>query len=192
MSLAMRSRAADDLGKWPSIVGSRLASDGVVVSKVLLALDESRWAPRVGSVAAMIATRFGASLHPVRVIPARANSSTSDAIPEQQLREATASLNEHAKSFMDALVAPPRIRVGEPWRAIIELATETGADLIVIGARGHGEEALGSTAANVLAHATQNVFVVRDLGRGSILTNRPSQLPSSPTSARAPESKSHK
>lgn len=161
--------------------GSRFATDSVVVSKVLLALDDSRWAPRVGSVAAMIATRFGASLHPVRVIAARANTSTSDAIPEQQLREAMASLNEHAKSFMDALVAPARIRVGEPWRAIIELATETGADLIVIGARGHGEQALGSTVADVLAHAAQNVFVVCDLGRRSVLIDRPSQVPSSAT-----------
>jgi nucleotide-binding universal stress UspA family protein len=60
---------------------------------------------------------------------------------------------------------------------IIELATEAGADLIVIGARGHGEQALGSTAANVIAHAGQNVFVVRDLGRHSIVTERQSQMP---------------
>ena len=148
-----------------------------MVTKVLLALDDSRYAPRVGSVGALIAARFGASLHPVRVIPTRANVSTSDAIPELQLREAMGSLTELSKSFMDALVAPPRLRVGEPWRVILELATEAGADLIVVGARGHGDQALGSTVANVLAHATQNVFVVRDLGRHSMLTERPSQVP---------------
>lgn len=144
---------------------------------MLLALDDSRCAARVGSVGAMIAARFGASMHPVRVIPLRANASTSDAIPEHQLREAMNALNDQMKSFMDALVAPPRIRVGEPWRIIIELATEVGADLIVIGARGHGELALGSTAANVLAHAAQNVFVVRDLGRRSMLSDRQSHIP---------------
>ena len=162
-----------------------------VVSKVLLALDDSRCAPRVGSVGALIAARFGASLHPVRVIPMRANASTSDAIPEQQLREAMAALNDQVKSFMDALVAPPRMRVGEPWRVILELATEAGADLIVIGARGHGEQALGSTAANVLAHAAQNVFVVRDLGRHWMISDRHSQMPASQAPHQA-ESKSHK
>ena len=48
---------------------------------------------------------------------------------------------------------------------ILELATEAQADLIVIGARRHSEQAIGSTVAAVIAHATQNVFVVRDLVR---------------------------
>ena len=156
-------------GRFEDIFGRATCYELVVVSKVLLALDDSRCAPRVGSVGALIAARFGASIHPVRVIAMRANASTSD-VPDSQLREATTSLGELAKSFMDALVAPPRVRVGEPWRVILELATEAGADLIVMGARGHGEQALGSTAAHVLAHAAQNVFLVRDLGRRSILT----------------------
>ena len=101
---------------------------------------------------------------PIRVLQERLGTP----VPESQLREATAALGEIARSFMDALVAPPRVRIGEPWRVIVELATEEGADLIVLGARGHGEQALGATAANVLAHAAQNVFVVRDLARRSV------------------------
>jgi nucleotide-binding universal stress UspA family protein len=139
-----------------------------VVSKILLALDDSMRAPRVAAAGGLLATKFGASLHPLRVIPVRAGAPTHDVVPEIQLREAAAALGEIARSLMDALVAPPRVRVGEPWRVIIELATELEADLIVLGARGHGEQALGPTAAGVLAHAAQNVFVVRDVTRRSI------------------------
>lgn len=122
----------------------------------------------MAAVGALLAARFNASLHPVRVIPARAGVSTSEAMPEAQLREAMIALGEIARSFMDALVAPPRVRIGEPWRVIVELATEIEADLIVVGARGHGEQALGSTAAAVVAHAAQDVFVVRELARRSV------------------------
>jgi nucleotide-binding universal stress UspA family protein len=140
-----------------------------VISKVLLALDDSPRVSRVAAAGGLIAARFAASLHPIRVIPVRPGVSTSDAVPVNQLREATVALGDIARSFMDALVAPPRVRVGEPWRVILELATEVEADLIVLGARGHSEQAIGSTASAVLAHATQNVFVVRDLVRRSMM-----------------------
>ena len=140
-----------------------------LISKVLLALDDSPCAPRVAAVGGLIASRFGAALHPLRVIPARPGASTNDALPENQLRETTAALGELARSFMDALVAPPRVRIGEPWRVIVEVAGEIGADMIVLGARGHGHEAIGATASGVLAHAAQDVVVVRDLARRSVL-----------------------
>lgn len=139
-----------------------------MITKILLALDDSSRATRVASAGALVATRFGATLHPVRVLQERQGTP----VPEGQLREATAALGEIARSFVDALVAPPRVRVGEPWRVIVELATEEGADLIVLGARGHGEQALGATATAVLSHASQNVFVVRDLARRSSLVSR--------------------
>ncbi len=138
-----------------------------MVSKILLAIDDSMRASRVAAAGGLLATKFGASLHPLRVIPLRSGAS-HDVVPESQLREATTALGEIARSLMDALVAPPRVRIGEPWRIILEVATELEADLIVLGARGHSEQALGLTAAGVLAHAAQNVFVVRDVTRRSI------------------------
>jgi len=134
-----------------------------LISKILLALDDSACAPRVAAVGGLVATRFGASLHPVRVVPARPGTSTNDALPEHQLREAAASIGDLARSFMDAMVAPPRVRVGDPWRVLVELAGEMEVDMIVLGARGHGEAPLGSTAQGVLQHATQDVLVVRDI-----------------------------
>ena len=53
---------------------------------------------------------------------------------------------------------------GDPAEAIIDLAKNRNADLIVIGSRGHGRLAgllLGSVAQKVVAHAVCPVLVVR-------------------------------
>ena len=57
------------------------------------------------------------------------------------------------------------VRVGTPWREIVELASELRVDSIVVGSRGlTGIERLllGSTAENVVRHAPCPVLVVRD------------------------------
>lgn len=57
------------------------------------------------------------------------------------------------------------VRVGTPWREIVELANELGVDSIVVGSRGlTGIQRLllGSTAENVVRHAPCPVLVVRD------------------------------
>ncbi|HJR54730.1 MAG TPA: universal stress protein [Gemmatimonadota bacterium] len=57
------------------------------------------------------------------------------------------------------------VRVGTPWREIVELAQELGVDSIVVGSRGLTgikRLLLGSTAENVVRHAPCPVLVVRD------------------------------
>ena len=52
---------------------------------------------------------------------------------------------------------------GAIWGAIIELALEAGADVVVIGSRGHSElrsVVLGSTSHGVVHHCTAPVLVV--------------------------------
>lgn len=56
------------------------------------------------------------------------------------------------------------VEAGDPAEAIIALAKDRNADLIVIGSRGHGRLVglmLGSVAQKVLAHASCPVLVVR-------------------------------
>lgn len=139
-----------------------------MISNIVLALDDSQRAPRVAAVGALLATRFGAMLHPVRVLPVRAGVSTSEAASDHVLNEATQALIELTRPFMDALVATPRVRVGEPWRVLVELAAEQNVEVIVMGTRGHGSEPVGATALAVLAHAAQDVFLVRDHSRRSV------------------------
>ena len=56
------------------------------------------------------------------------------------------------------------VQHGDPRRVIVDEAREWGADLIIIGARGHGaleRWLIGSVAQNVVAHAPCSVEVVR-------------------------------
>jgi len=56
-----------------------------------------------------------------------------------------------------------RIRTGQPYNTILDEATSSGADLIIIQSHRPGlqDYLLGSTAAKVVRHATCSVLVVR-------------------------------
>ncbi len=138
-----------------------------MISKVLVALDDSQHVARIAAWGGLLAARFGASLHLLRVIPMHSRQSQAPSVPEHQLRAATEALNEIARSLMDAMVAPPRVRIGEPWRVLIDVASEIGADVIVLGAGRHGDQSLGSTASAVATRAPNHVFLVR-VGNSSV------------------------
>lgn len=61
------------------------------------------------------------------------------------------------------LQADVQIRAGRPHDAIVDLADEIGADLILIGSHNPGiaDYLLGSTAANVVRHAKCSVLTAR-------------------------------
>jgi nucleotide-binding universal stress UspA family protein len=70
-------------------------------------------------------------------------------------------LGEDAPSFckVDNLVT-----TGTPWREVVRIANQVGADLIVMGAHGPagvGELFLGSTAAQTVRHAPCPVLLTR-------------------------------
>jgi nucleotide-binding universal stress UspA family protein len=82
--------------------------------------------------------------------------------------------SRQARTSMSALVKRLRrqlpgtrgfVRVGTPWREIVALAEELRVDAIVVGSRGLSaiqRLLLGSTAENVVRHATRPVLVVRN------------------------------
>jgi nucleotide-binding universal stress UspA family protein len=59
----------------------------------------------------------------------------------------------------------PLVRRGRPWEKILNVATEYGAELTVVGSKGQSGETpglvLGSVVSRVLAQSTRNVVVVR-------------------------------
>lgn len=69
---------------------------------------------------------------------------------------------QHARGELETMTetaglkADIKVRYGKPHRAILDIADEMGADLIVIGSHRPGFEdyLLGSTAARVVRHAT--------------------------------------
>ncbi|MEX1173926.1 MAG: universal stress protein [Chloroflexota bacterium] len=79
---------------------------------------------------------------------------------------------EAAPLARDGLAVSTHVVIGRPATAIMERATEVDADLIVMGSRGRGAIAtmvLGSTSAEVAAHAPCPVLVARSAGIHRVL-----------------------
>jgi nucleotide-binding universal stress UspA family protein len=79
---------------------------------------------------------------------------------------AAANLAKTVAESLDSteLSVETSVRHGDPRRVIVDEAGEWGADLILIGARGHSaleRWLIGSVAQNVVAHAPCSVEVVR-------------------------------
>jgi nucleotide-binding universal stress UspA family protein len=71
--------------------------------------------------------------------------------------------------------------LGTPWREILRVAGEEGADLLVLGAQGRGglERVLfGSTAGHVVRQASCPVFLVRPRERDQAVPTAPDPMPS--------------
>lgn len=148
-----------------------------MIRTILVALDGSTRAPGVYDAAAEIAERFGATLHPLRAIsvppefPAAAAGSRTDPLPTHLTQEASEAIARIVSSVPSRNIVsrPPIVRVGEPWRLIIEVGDDIAADLIVIGSHGyHGlDRILGTTAARVANVAHRNVLVVHEHAEGA-------------------------
>jgi nucleotide-binding universal stress UspA family protein len=143
--------------------------------RILTALDASERAAGVFRVALQLARMSGARLYVMRAVmippefPAAAAGSAADPLIIQMVTKATNELTRLiAASAGSVPMDPPTVKVGVPWKAILELAEEEEVDLIVIGSHGyHGwDRILGTTAAKVANSATRNVFVVHEQSLG--------------------------
>lgn len=84
----------------------------------------------------------------------------------EQARERLAEAGRPAHSFCDVT---ERVETGKAWQAILGVAEDTDADLIVMGARvqgGLGRLFLGSTANQVVRHAACPVLIARETPAG--------------------------
>jgi nucleotide-binding universal stress UspA family protein len=141
-----------------------------MISKILVALDDSARAPHVALVAGALAARLRATLIPFRVIPfpqdfpAAGAGGRHDELPAILLEEATRALQALVVPVTGVEVEPPVIGVGDPARGIIAAAERLNVDLIAIGSHGyHGwDRLLGTTVSEVANRATRNVFVIHD------------------------------
>ncbi len=86
-------------------------------------------------------------------------------LPEELVQKAAHSAREKLSEMAAAagLSADVQVRSGRPHHAIVDLADEVGADLILIGSHRPGmkDYLLGSTAASVVRHARCPVLVER-------------------------------
>ncbi len=143
-------------------------------AELLVSLDESPRALGVFSTATAIARAFGSRLHLFRApdvppeFPAAGAGSQPDLLGDYLSRAAIAELDAFARRAPDLVFGPPVVRVGRPWKLILEVADEVNADLILIGSHGFGgvDRLIGTTAARVANRAKRSVFVVHDTPGG--------------------------
>jgi nucleotide-binding universal stress UspA family protein len=131
--------------------------------RVLLATDSSEDSRLAARAAADLSEKAGAELHLVH-----AWQSVPHPVIDSDYYEAGARrlLKEETKfvSGSGGAVSEAHLVMGAPVDVILDLGEELGADLIVMGSRGHGPLArliLGSVSEGVVHHASCPVLVLR-------------------------------
>ena len=149
---------------------------GTFPTRILLATDGSPHAELAALKAVDLAESTGARLHVVavgRTFPAAVYDVYTEAGSEDLRREAQTILDEQVRKIEEAGgdVAIAHLKMNERRdEAIVHLAEEIGADLIVIGSRGFGgmkRALMGNVADSVVRHAHCPVLVVRPTGGAS-------------------------
>jgi nucleotide-binding universal stress UspA family protein len=139
-------------------------------TRILLATDGSPHAELAALKAVDLAESTGARLHVVavgRTFPAAVYDIYTEAGRDELRREAKEVLDEQVRKIEEAggTVAIAHLKMDERRdEAIVHLAEEIDADLIVIGSRGFGglkRALLGNVADSVVRHAHCPVLVVR-------------------------------
>lgn len=139
-----------------------------MIRRILVGVDRSPRAQDVLATALTLASRLDATIVPVVAV--------ADDLPrgvdgEALLADAKRTLRASMPGETSVPIAPPFVRLGSPWRVILDAAKAFETDAIVVGS-GSGE-ALGSTACRVVQLGDRTVFVVRQpvrpVGKGSIL-----------------------
>jgi nucleotide-binding universal stress UspA family protein len=131
--------------------------------KILLATDGSEDAELAGLAAASLSVEAGAELHVVHVWQSVPHPVVDAEYYEE---EAARILKVQAERVADAgaAVREAHLVMGPPVDAILDLGEEIGADLLVVGSRGHGTLGRliqGSVSEGVVHHATRPVLVLR-------------------------------
>jgi nucleotide-binding universal stress UspA family protein len=115
--------------------------------RILVAVSKADSAKKAASYGIDLATKLGADLHLVTAFDADAHSGGDD--------------RRHAEGFLEslALASPLPIQThalpGDPAAAILQVAEEVGADLIVVGNKGmRGAARILGSVPNHIAHKT--------------------------------------
>src|SRR5215212_6606369 len=132
-------------------------------TKILLATDGSEDARLAAQAAADLSDKARAELHIVHAWQAVPHS----VIDSDYYEEGARQLLKEQSQFISGsggMVSDAHLVRGAPVDAILNLGEEIGADLIVMGSRGHGPLArliLGSVSEGVVHHASCPVLVLR-------------------------------
>lgn len=135
-------------------------------TNILLATDGSKDAALAARAAADLSKASGAGLHLVHTWRTIPSPHFEPYIRRQLEDEARRVLREQAERVrqLGAEVSGEHLREGAAVDEILDLAKDLGADLLVMGSRGHGplkRFLLGSVSEGILHHARCPVLIVR-------------------------------
>lgn len=138
-----------------------------MIKHILLAFDGSEPSSKAFDAAADLARRYQALLHVLTVAqpPEIGDEVETEAVVERSRTHHKSQLRG-LKRRGDRLGIKPKVelQVGHPAQQILECAERIGADLIVVGHRGHGvldRWQLGSVSHRIVSYAACAVLVVR-------------------------------
>lgn len=145
-----------------------LASKTAGLERLLVPIDFSETSIRALPVASELAGKFGATLRLLHVVePVVLNGliNIALAVSQEEIEcEAKAQLiNLARKQSPGEIAVSPEVRVGKPFREIVEAARRMKASLIVMathGFTGMQRVLMGSTTERVIRHAPCPVLVV--------------------------------
>jgi nucleotide-binding universal stress UspA family protein len=131
-----------------------------MISTVVVGVDSSSRSARVLDAASEVAAAIGSQLH---VVTAFVDGSAGGLEITRERRAAEQLLDRHVNATRLASRVEKHALPEKPADAILRIASEFNADLVVVGnRRAQGtQRVLGSVASDVVAHAPCNVLVVK-------------------------------
>lgn len=142
------------------------------IERILVAVDVASHPDDdpVLDTAARLAEWQGAALEAVTVVPDLGVGEVASYFPPDYEEKALAAAAEALSAHVTRLLGAERaagvscaVRSGSVYRAVLDLAEETGADLVVVGSHtpSAADFLLGSNASRIVRHARCSVYVVR-------------------------------
>ena len=137
-----------------------------MISTIAVGTDGTATATEAVKQAAEIARQVGAKLVLLSVFEDSPGGSAGEDIelqwasnPAARVRSMLERLEEDLT--LEGIKTESRATSGEPGKALVQLAEESGADLLVIGNKGMQRRVLGSVPNTVTHHASCSVLVVK-------------------------------
>ncbi len=148
------------------------------ITRIVVAVDGSNHAAKAIDMAADLAVRYGASLTIVHAMPEEGSYTTPIELQDYaRIEHVTPTehdlLEGKARRLLSDMAtragkggvrgAETVVEVGDPSKVILEVAAQTGADLLVLGSRGLGpvRSLLGSVSQRVAHQAPCTVITVK-------------------------------
>jgi nucleotide-binding universal stress UspA family protein len=133
------------------------------MQRILLAYDGGEPAEKALALAADLATKYGATLTVVSVVPVHPGRTPIDPWDDREVHQQ--ELLDAAKELRELGIEPELVESsGDPAKTIERIAADRAVDAVIVGARGLGvlgRALQGSVSEHVATHAATTVIVAR-------------------------------